>query len=204
MSITYPLTFPNRPAPSHFSIEPASFSAMTQSAWTASQQVQLNQGQMWTISVDYPPMSENDARDWLATLLAMRGQYGTVLFGNPKMKSPRGNWGSAPTVDGAGQSGQQLAVGGLPANAIIRAGDFFQLGDDASAKLHTVVQDATANGSGAVTLDVWPRLRTIPGNGDAITVSSPRGLFRLASPSFSLQFEPFRYGLSLQLIEAVA
>lgn len=204
MSITYPLTFPNRPAPSHFSIEPASFSAMTQSAWTASQQVQLNQGQMWTISVDYPPMSESDARDWLATLLAMRGQYGTVLFGNPKMKSPRGNWGSAPTVDGAGQSGQQLAVGGLPANAIIRAGDFFQLGDDASAKLHTVVQDATANGSGAVTLDVWPRLRTIPGNGDAITVSSPRGLFRLASPSFSLQFEPFRYGLSLQLIEAVA
>lgn len=204
MSITYPLTFPNRPAPSHFSIEPASFSAMTQSAWTASQQVQLNQGQMWTISVDYPPMSESDARDWLATLLAMRGQYGTVLFGNPKMKTPRGNWGSAPTVDGAGQSGQQLAVGGLPADAVIRAGDFFQLGDDASAKLHTVVQDATANGSGAVTLDVWPRLRTIPGNGDAITVSSPRGLFRLASPSFSLQFEPFRYGLSLQLIEAVA
>jgi hypothetical protein len=204
MSISYPLTFPNRPAPSRFSIEPASFSAMTQSPWTASQQVQLNQGQMWTVSADYPPMNESDARDWLATLLAMRGQYGTVLFGNPRMKSPRGNWGSAPTVNGAGQTGQTLAVGGLPANAIIRAGDFFQLGTDASAKLHTVAQDATANGSGAVTLDIWPRLRTIPGNGDAITVSSPRGVFRLASPSFSLQFEPFRYGLSLQLIEAVA
>ena len=204
MSITYPLTFPNRPAPSRFSIEPASFSAMTQSPWTASQQVQLNQGQMWTISVDYPPMNENDARDWLSTLLAMRGQYGTVLFGNPRMRSPRGNWGSAPTVDGAGQTGQTLAVGGLPANAIIRAGDFFQIGEDSSAKLHTVVQDATANGSGAVTLDIWPRLRSMPTNGEALTTSNPRGLFRLAGPSISLQFEPFRYGLSLQLIEAVA
>jgi len=204
MAIMYPLTFPNRPAPSRFSIEPASFSGMTQSPWTASQQVQLNQGQMWTISADYPPMNENDARDWLATLLAMRGQYGTVLFGNPTMKSPRGNWGSAPTVDGAGQTGQQLAVGGLPADAIIRAGDFFQLGDGSAAKLHTVVQDATADGSGLATLDVWPRLRSMPGNGDAITTSSPRGVFRLAGPSISMQFEPFRYGFSLQLIEAVA
>jgi hypothetical protein len=203
MAITYPLTLPNRPAPTSFSIEPASFSAMTQSPWTASQQVQLNQGQMWTISVDLPAMADGDARNWLSQLLALRGQYGTFLYGNPLMKQPRGNWGSAPTINGDNQTGQELAVAGLPANAIIRAGDFFQLGDVASSRLYMVTQDATANGSGEVTLDIWPRLRTATTSGAAIVTSSARGVFRLAQPSVSLTFEPFRYGLSLQFIEAI-
>lgn len=203
MAITYPLTLPNRPAPSRFAIEPASFSAMTQSPWTASQQVQLNQGQMWTISIDLPPMGEGDARNWLSQLLALRGQYGTFLYGNPKMKTPRGNWGSAPVVNGAGQTGQELAVGGLPANAIIRAGDFFQIGSGSTARLYTITQDVTANGSGQATLDIWPRLRTATTDGAAVVASSPVGVFRLAAPSVSLQFEPFRYGLSLQFIEAI-
>lgn len=204
MAITYPLTLPNRPAPTRFAIEPASFSAMTQSPWTAAQQVQLNQGQMWTISIDLPPMGEHSARDWLSQLLALRGQFGTFLYGNPKMVSPRGNWGASPTINGAGQTGQELAVGGLPANAVIRAGDFFQIGSSSTARLYTVTQDATANGSGQATLDIWPRLRTATTNGAAIVTSSPRGVFRLAAPSVSLQFEPFRYGLSLQFIEAVS
>lgn len=203
MAITYPLTLPSRPAPSRFSIEPASFSALTQSPWTASQQVQLNQGQMWTISIDLPPMGEHDARNWLSQLLALRGQYGRFLYGNPLMKQPRGNWGSAPVINGDGQTGQELAVGGLPANAVVRAGDFFQLGDGSSSRLYMVTQDATADGSGDATLDIWPRLRTATTNGAAIVTSSPRGVFRLAAPSVSLQFEPFRYGLSLQFIEAI-
>lgn len=203
MAISYPLTLPNRPAPSRFAIEPASFSAMTQSPWTAAQQVQLNQGQMWTISVDFPPMDEHSARDWLSSLLALRGQYGRFLYGNPLMKQPRGNWGSAPVINGDGQTGQELAVGGLPANAIIRAGDFFQIGDGSTARLYHVTQDATADGAGDVTLDIWPRLRTATSTGAAIVAASPRGVFRLAAPSISLTFEPFRYGLSLQFIEAL-
>ena len=203
MAITYPLTLPNRPAPSHFSIEPASFSALTQSPWTAAQQVQLNQGQMWTISIDLPPMGEDDARNWLSQLLALRGQYGTFLYGNPKMKQPRGNWGSAPVINGDGQTGQELGVAGLPANGVIRAGDFFQIGDGSTARLYTVTQDATADGAGEATLDIWPRLRTATTSGSAIVTASPRGVFRLAAPSVSLTFEPFRYGLSLQFIEAL-
>jgi hypothetical protein len=148
-------------------------------------------------------MGELDARDWLATLLALRGQFGRFLYGNPLMKQPRGNWGAAAVINGDGQTGQELAVGGLPANAVIRAGDFFQIGEGASARLYTVTQDATADGSGDATLDIWPRLRTATTNGAAIVTSSPRGVFRLAAPSISLQFEPFRYGLSLQFIEAI-
>lgn len=204
MSILYPLTLPNRPAPSRFSIEPASFSAITQSPWTASQQVQLNQGQMWTIAVDLPAMGDGDARNWLAQLLALRGQYGTFLYGNPLMKRPRGNWGLAPVINGDNQTGQELAVGGLPANAVIRAGDFFQLGDGATSRLYMVTQDATADGAGEVTLDIWPRLRTATTTGAAILTASPRGVFRLAQPSVSLTFEPFKYGLSLQFIEAIS
>lgn len=204
MAITYPLTLPNRPAPSRFSIDAASLSAVTQSPWSAGQQVQLNQGQLWTISADFPPMDEGSARNWFSTLVSLRGRYGTFLYGPPTMKAPRGNWGSAPVVNGSTQSGQTLAVGGLPASAVIRAGDYFQLGSGLTSRLYMVTQDAVADGSGLATLDIWPRLRFATVDGEAITTASPRSLFRLGAPNVALAWQPFRYeGISLQMIEAV-
>ena len=61
MSITYPISLPTIPAPANFTINASSFSAMTQSPYSASQQVQLNQGQLWSFTVDYPPMSDAQA-----------------------------------------------------------------------------------------------------------------------------------------------
>jgi hypothetical protein len=204
MAISYPITLPSKPAPSRFSIEPASFSVMTQSPWTASQQVQLSPGQMWSISIDLPPMSESQARDWMAAVLSLRGQFGTVLLGNPTMKTPRGNWGQAPVINGSGQTGSQLQISGLPAGGRLRAGDFFQLGSGATSRLYTLLEDAEADGAGAASATIWPNLRTATTSGAAITTNLPRGVFRSAAPSLSLQFEPFRYGLSLQFVEAVS
>lgn len=202
MTITYPLTLPLRPSPARFKINQASFSAFTQSPWSASQQVQLNAGQIWSIEIDLPAMGDDDARNWAGTLAALNGRFGTFLFGDPRWKTPRGNWGDAPTINGDGQTGQTLAVNNLPSEGIVRAGDYFQIGTGSSSRLYMLTQDATAVG-GAATLDIWPRLRSATVSGAAIITARPQSVFRLSGPNVERNFEPFRYGFSLSMLEAL-
>lgn len=200
MTITYPISLPLNPAPSSFNIDGPSFTAISRSPWSGSQQVQQNQGQFWTFSVQYPPMSDDQARNWFGILAGLKGSFGTFLFGDPLWKKPRGNWGSAPLVNGAGQTGATLAVDGLPSSAVIRAGDYLQLGSGSSSRLHVVTQDVTAV-AGAATLDIWPSLRSSPADNSAIVVNSPKSVFRLAKPNLAKSWEPFRHGFALEMIE---
>lgn len=203
MAITYPITLPSSPAPRSVRMTQVTFAAMTRSPWSAAQQAQLNAGMVWGFSLDYPPMSETQARDWIGTLAQLNGRFGTLLFGDPLWKAPRGSWAGAPVVDGAGQSGQNLALRDLTAGATVKQGDVFQIGSGLSSRLYMATVDATADGAGDVTLDIWPRLRGATADGAAIVTASPQGVFRLASPSIERSFEPFRYGLSLTLEEAL-
>ena len=203
MSIIFPISLPSVPAPSRFTINASSFSAMTQSPYSAAQQVQLNQGQLWSFTVDYPPMSDQQAREWFSRLAHLNGRFGTFLFGDPRGKTPRGTWAGAAVVNGAGQSGQNLNVSGLTPGATMLAGDYFQLGSGASTKLHMVTVDVTADGSGLAALDIWPRLRSAPLDLAAIITATPQGLFRLSAPNIARSWEPFRHGISIEMVEAL-
>lgn len=203
MAISYPILLPLWPAPRSFQQTETSFAAMTSSPWTGSQQVQLNQGQIWGFSVEYPPMNDAQARAWSGVLAQLNGRYGTFLFGDPKWKSPLGSWAGAPVVDGPGQAGQTLAMRGFDVGATGKAGDYFQHGADADARLYKVTQDFTADGAGEAQVEIWPRLRISPQDGDALTLVSPRGVFRLVSPTVSRSWEPFRHGLAFDMIEAL-
>ncbi len=203
MAITFPIVLPQQPAPRSFTQTETSFAAMASSPWSGAQQVQLNQGQLWGFSVAYPPMSDDQARAWSGTLAQLNGRYGTFLFGDPRWKAPRGSWAGAPVVDGPGQMGQTLAMRGFTAGAQGLAGDLFQHGSGASARLYKVTADFTADGAGEAQVEIWPRLRISPGDGDSLTLASPKGVFRLASPIVSRSWEPFRHGFSFDMIEAL-
>lgn len=203
MAVVYPLTLPVNPAPISCTVTQASFTSSTMSPWSGTQQVQVNPGQLWGFSVAYPPMGDDAARNWFGILSALNGRLGTVLFGDPRFKAPRGNWGAGAVVSGAGQTGQALAVSGLPASAVIRAGDYFQLGTGSGSRLYVVTQDVTASAGGAATLDIWPRLRLSPANAAPIVTTRAVGVFRLTQPTVSRTFEVFRHGFSLELQEAL-
>ena len=202
MTITYPITLPNKPAPARFSVNLTSNSGMTQSPWSAAQQVQLNTGQLWSFTAEYPPMSDDQARNWWGVLAGLNGRYGTFLFGDPRWKSPRGNWGTTTVVSGASQTGQTLLVSGLPSAGIVRAGDYFQLGSGSASQLYVLTADATA-AAGIATLDIWPRLRTSPADATALSVTNTVGVFRLSTPNIARSWEPFRHGLALEMVEAL-
>lgn len=203
MAISYPISLPSSPGPRSFELTATTFAALTASPWTGSQQAQLNQGQMWGFSVELPPMSDADARAWFGALLQLNGQYGTFLYGDKKWTAPRGTWAGSPVVDGNSQSGQTLAMRGFSAAATVKTGDFFQHGEGSDTHLYMVTADGTADGSGDLSMEIWPRLRNEPIDGDTLVTSSPKGLFRMANPVVTRSWEPFRNGLTFQMVEAL-
>jgi len=178
------------------------------SPFTGSQQVFRHQGQSWEADITLPPMKRDDAEAWNAFLLRLRGQYGTFLLGDPNGATPRGSASTTPgtpVVNGAGQTGDELNIDGLPVSATgyLKAGDYIQLGSGATATLHKVLEDVDSNASGEATLNLWPRVRSAPSDGATVTVSNAKGTFRLASNESSWSVDQASiYGITFGAVEA--
>jgi len=180
MTISYPLNLPSGNRVREIAIRPASVVGASRSPFTFEQQVYVHQGQMWQASVALIPMKRVDAAPWRAFFLALNIREGTFLMGQPVETDPQGTWAGTPKVFGAHAAGvTSIAMDGFSAGATVKGGDQFQTGSGSSAHLHEVAQDATADGSGLLTLEIWPRLRAALADNDTFVTSSPKGLWRL-------------------------
>jgi len=161
---------------------------------------------MWQADITLPAMKRSDAEKWIAWLVSLRGQLGTFLLGDPLGCTARGAATGTPLVNGSSQTGGSLVIDGAATSVTgwLKAGDYIQLGTGSSATLHKVLQDANSDGSGNVTLDIWPHIRTAPADNSTVTVSNTKGLFRLSSneQSWSIN-EASIYGLTFGAMEAV-
>lgn len=113
---------------------------------------------------------------------------------------------AAALVNGADQTGATLAIDGLQASKadVFKAGDYFQIGTGSSSRLHMVTADADSNGSGEATLDIWPPLRASPADNAALTITSPKGVFRLTGDVNGWDADAAGvYAVTLQAIEVV-
>jgi len=205
VTISYPLSLPSTRV-ARVSFRARSSAAVSESPFTGEQQVYVHQAEVWSAEIELPGMARADAEAWIGFFLSLNGREGTFLLGDPRNLTPQGTWaGASPLVNGGSQTGKSLAIDGLSAGATVKAGDWLQLGSGASARLHKVTQDATANGSGQVTLDLWPRLRASPSDNAAVTIASAQGVFRLASNEIGWGLEPGQLyaGFSFQAVEAL-
>jgi hypothetical protein len=127
-------------------------------------------------------------------------------MGDPVNTQPRGVASGTPLVDGAGQTGNQLNTKGWTPNitGILRAGDWVQLGTGATSRLYKVLDDVNSNANGEATLTLFPNLRSSPANNAALTISSPKGVWRLAANDvgYDIQTGQF-YGITLACVEAL-
>lgn len=204
MSISYPLTLPNT------DFRGVSLTALDvvgegMSPFTLSPQVQQHQGQRWEADIELPPLPREDAEAWITFLLKLKGRWGTCLLRDGVSGTPRGTWAGTPVVDGAHSAqGTALSLKGLSVGATAKAGDYFQLGSGTSARLHKVLDDATADGSGKFTLDIWPHLRVAYADSAAVVSSNAVGLFRLAGNARKWDIGlARRYGLRFSAVEAL-
>ena len=151
-------------------------------------------------------MSRADAEQWIAFLVSLRGQFGTFTLGDPTGASPRGSAGGTPLVNGASQTGGTLNIDGCTASQTgwLKAGDYIQLGTAGTATLHKVLADADSNGSGEVSLDIWPYIRTAPADDASVTLTNTVGRFRLASNQQNWNInEASIFGMTFGGVEAI-
>ena len=203
---TYPLTFPAvKVQTSSFRLVRAVASQI--SPFTGQEQVYRNQGEWWEGEINFIPSSRVNARLVQAFLAEMRGKFGTFLYGDPDaIALGRMGVGGTVTVNGAGQTGNTLVVDGMTisTNNILMAGDYFQLGTGLSSRLYMATQPLNSNGSGQGTITFEPALRASPADNAAVTVTAPRGLFRLSENAAQWDADQSNvYNISLAFREAL-
>jgi len=206
MAISYPVTFPASIGVSSINIRAKTVVGVSSSPFTGQQQVYKHQGQWWEAEVSLPPMKRDEAEQVVAFLIKMNGQYGTFLMGDFLSTAPRGIGTGTPLVNGASQAGDELVTDGwtVSTTGILKAGDWIQLGSASTSTLHKVLDDVTSDGSGNATLNIFPNLRSSPDNNAAITISSPKGRWRLASNETDYAIDNASiYGMTFACIEAL-
>lgn len=194
MAITYPLSTPTTIGIEQIELRAVNAVATSQSPFTYKQQVVAHEGQRWEASVSLPSTRKDLSAAWVAMLVALKGQTGTFLLGDPDYVSPRGDVTSCTVTGSAGDESVTVAMTGS-----LLAGDYIQLGSGSAARLHKVLVDQTGNG----TLEIWPKLRSDYTTETAIT-DSPKGVFRLMSnvSSWSIN-NASAYGISFDAVEAI-
>lgn len=179
MAYTFPLAIPTITSSSRIELAANTSVGISTSPFSYSSQRQTYSGQYWELSVTLPNMARAAAEEWIAFLLKLNGAQGNFLMGDPLGVTPRGIATGSPAVNGANQTGQELATDGWTTSqtGILKAGDYIQIG----YRLHKILLDVNSDGSGNATLDIWPSLRESPADNSTIITSSAKGLFRLTS-----------------------
>ncbi len=198
MSITYPLTLPATPdiATARFGLEVPV--AVHESPLSGVEQVLERPGARWVGEITLPPMPRAQAASWTAFLVALRGSYGTFMFGDPDATAPRGSIAGTVTADGAAGARAVTLTG---ATGTLLAGDYIQIGSGVSARLHMVVQDWDAAVGGTVAIE--PPLR-LAATAAPVIWQNPAGPFRLATGEVSWNTDVLSlYGITLAIREAL-
>lgn len=177
------------------------------SPFTFSEQTYVHQGQRWLASVTLPPMKRDKAEPWIAFLMSLKGRQGYFKLFDPNAENPQGSHQSGIIrANGGGQIGSSLVVDGFVPNTVgvFKAGDYFRIGADASARLYKIMSDVTSDSLGGATLDIWPDLRQSVADNERIWFDSAYGLFRLKNNVTSWNINQISsYGISFDCAEYV-
>ncbi len=193
MTITYPLSVPTESGQADISIEANSVVAVTRSPFTSAIQTQVHQGQWWELEVSIMSGHRADLEPWVAFLLSLNGQEGTFLMGDDVNKKPRGAADGTPLIDGANQVGNEIDIKGASLNTTdyLMMGDWVQFRSGSNARLYKQLEDVDSDGSGDLTLTLWPNVTaaTVPASSSVVVFDSPVGIFKLVS-----NVMPYRIG----------
>jgi len=194
MAISYPLALPTITGIRSIELRASNAVAVSQSPFTFSSQVHAYPGQMWAADLTLPPMQEVPARLWTSWLTSLRGQYGSLLMGDPSNAQISGTATSATITGISGSNTVAVTMVGT-----ILAGDMIQIGTGADATLHKVLVDQSGTGS----LEIWPAIRKDRTNAN-LTLENAQGVFRLASNEVSWSVnEASVYGISFSAMEKI-
>lgn len=160
---------------------------------------------VWAATLSVDTQRDDQAGDWQALLLKLRGQTNQLLVHNVGRPVPQGTIRGAlqlTTEHGAGSSRFYAYAGSPQAFATIKAGDFFGIGSGLSQQLVMATENAAADADGYINFAFEPPLRTSFSFLTTLVWDRPAVLFRATQKDFSWQRQSvFVSGMSLDLIE---
>ena len=134
-------------------------------------------GNRWRVTLSYENLFDSE-RAVMQAFLSQVTATAESFYLEDHSYERRANGTGIPLVAGASQTGNQLNTDGWTSGTYaFRAGDFFEVNGE--------LKMATADSliiAGAATVDFVPELRSAPADNAAITISNPKGVFRLISP----------------------
>lgn len=168
---------------------------MSESPFTYKQQVIRHTGDRWEASVSIPAVGRDLAEPWVAFLLRCKGPVNTFNLGDPLCTEAQG---SIIGMTVTGSLGDDSVTVGATAGEI-KAGDYFQIGTGANAKLYKALNDA----GDTDTLDIFPRLRA-DASAVSVDLTSAVGTFRLARPVSEWSIDNTNsYGIQFECVEVI-
>ena len=157
-------------------------------------------GARWYGTFNLPPMSKTNALAYIGFLQRLQGRVHSFSGYDPNHRSPAGTIaGSTLLVDGASQTGTSLTLDGAAASTLVlKAGDFFSV----NSELKMVTADATSDGSGDITVNFVPSLRSSPSDNASITTTNPVCTMKLTGDSTTYNINNSTiYGISFSGLE---
>jgi len=151
---------------------------------TTSGRVQTRQidGQKFTITLDYPPMTRANFAPIKAFIMKQRARLNTFTVIPPVVSNAQGVASGTISVNGAITSGATTCtIDGMTTstNGILKAGDYFRFtGQD---KVYMAVEDLNADGSDEGTLTFEPPLRSNVANDVALVYDNVDFTVRLSN-----------------------
>lgn len=160
-------------------------------------------GDLWACVLELPPMKDDAAREWAATLALMSGGRNAAYLGPPLRNVFAGAVGS-PLVNGTDLVGATLPVDGATSGLVVPKGTFVSYDTDTFRMLHITTAAVTLTG-GAGSLPIWPAIRKSPADNAPVNFTTPTCEMRLENPDADLisLTDSFVYGQSIPLVEAV-
>jgi hypothetical protein len=151
---------------------------------TTSGRVQTRQidGQKFTITLDYAPMSRSNFAPIKAFIMKQRAKLNTFTVIPPIVSNAQGVASGTISVDGAISAGATTCtIDGMATSTsdILKAGDYFRFtGQD---KVYMAVEDLDADGTGEGTLTFEPPLRSDVANDVALIYDNVDFTVRLSN-----------------------
>lgn len=150
-------------------------------------------GHLWLFDMDFPPSRREAFQALWAFAIAQRGQYEVFTFVPAILGYGLGSIGSsAPLVKGADQTGRSVTTDNWQAGATMIAGDFIRF--SGHTKVYMVTADATADGTGNMTLAIEPALYASPADNEALIVENVDFQCAFTEDTRELALEPGLFG----------
>lgn len=161
---------PTSPAPSYVkvsSVQPTRVSV----AHSLKRQRRGGTVQAWGFTAGWKDLRRATFAPIWGFSIARRGQYETFTFVPPMLGTRQTAGAGTPVVKTAASTGRAVAVKGMSAGAVLgKIGDFLKFANH--TKVYMLTADATADGSGDVTIAIEPALYSAVIVDEALTLDS--------------------------------